>query len=215
MIWAALLIAVQAPPSWQEDVLAGEVLDYRGRRDACEYTAHEAFEWRMWHCNELERNRATLRAKLNSRPDLLSKLDAPFDPKDKLLIVSADERHSAKLQRIVQEGTIQDGSRVSVAVQAKADRLDDISVERFGRQPIVISFDDPIEYPDLRSMWVLWYRSAIQVELKFGAPHPWCFSTQDGTSKLTVTIEGNKASAVRLDTVNCTLASRPVAVSIR
>lgn len=213
MIWLALLVAAQAPPPWVEDVLAGEVQDFRGRRDACEYTLHKQNEWRLWDCSELGQEAAALRSKLKSRPDLVARLDTRLDAKEKHLIFSGDERHSAVIQRIVQEGTVRNARKVTVAAEANADRLDRISVQVAGQQPILVRISELIEYPDLRSTRVLWHGEAIQVELDFGVPRPWCFTNSDGRSELTIIIDGSRAHAVRQDTVKCSLMSRDVSIT--
>jgi len=215
VFWLPLLLAIQAPLTDPTDALAAEVLDYRGRRDECEYRDRAWIEWRLWRCDELARDAASLRSRLTSRPDLLARFDTKVEDNEKLVIVMANESHSAKLGRLIQEGTLWDGRKARVTVDTDPERLSAITLEVAGQRPRVIRFEESIEYPDIRSTRLTWYRRMIGVRLNFGVEHPWCFADQDGVSELSVTVEGSTVRAARRDVVKCDIVSRDVKVSTR
>ena len=214
MIWLALLLAAEAPPA-ENDPLALELLDYRGRRDACQDTPQEWVDWRLWHCDDLARDAASLRSRLASRPDLLARFDTKVQEKEKLIIVMANEWRSAKLGRLIQEGALRDGRKARVIVDTDGSRLRAVTLEVAGQRPLVISPAEPIEYPDIRSTRLLWHGQRIGVDLNFGVEHPWCFATEEGISRLSFVIEGSQVRAYRVDTVKCDVVSREVKVTAR
>jgi hypothetical protein len=214
MLLFALLAMAQAPSAWEEDPLALEVLDYRGRLAACEDPLSLDFQRKDWRCADLGEIAKSLRVKLTSRPDLLARLGVPFDPKDRQLIMHGDERHAVKLKRVTVEGDAINGRDVRVSIETDGERLTRFNVWLAGQRPIEIKFNEPIDYPDLRSVQLTWIRQMVDVELAFGTSQPWCAHDNDGRSQLTVMIENSRVRASRMGFEKCDLQSRYLSTTV-
>lgn len=210
ILWA--LFAVQAH-SLEVQRIQAEILDWRGRRDHCEGLREEAPA--DWRCKDLAQDEAALKSNYSERPDLLALLTQESSEFDKFVVIQSDHARPIWTDRVRQFAKDEKGRQIQVQVDADPGQLKSVAIRWLDSGRLVVAHPtEKLPYADLQSVRLSFFDRKVKVELDYGSPRPWCFTTLEGRPKVNFRFDTTHvAEAAVVDYVNCSTKARPLKFS--